>query len=106
MGYALYRGAIRRKRPAFHPTLRSFTNLNHFYPVAGERRQPPKSRWTGFCSGAAGNNSTEYGYIRISTIKREILKSPLVKVLAVKGLLSRSPLQGLGQSPKVLGLRS
>ena len=50
MGYALYRGAIRRERLAFHPTLRSFTNLNHFYPVAGERRQLSKFRWTGFGS--------------------------------------------------------
>ena len=50
MGYALYRGAIRRERPAFHPAFRSFTNLNHFYPVAGEKRQLSKSRSTGFGS--------------------------------------------------------
>ena len=75
MGYALYRGAIRRERPAFHPTLRSFTNLNHFYPVAGERRQPSKSRLTGFCSGAAGIRSTEYGYTQnLHTVKTESQK--------------------------------
>ncbi len=34
MVYALYRGAIRRERPAFHPSFRSSTSLNHFYPVA------------------------------------------------------------------------
>ena len=59
--YALCRGAIRRERPASRAALRPSTNLNHFYPVAGERRQPPKSRWSGFCSGAAGNRSTENG---------------------------------------------
>ena len=52
---------------------------------------------------AAGNSSTEYGYTKICTIKKQGAKIPLLKVLAVKGLLSRSPLQGLGQSPKVLG---
>ena len=68
MGYALYRGAIRRERPAFQPTLPLLTNLNYFYPVAGARRQPPKSRWSGFCAGAAGNSSTEYGYTKIRTM--------------------------------------
>ena len=52
---------------------------------------------------AAGIRSTEYGYTKICTIKKQGAKIPLLKVLAVKGLLSRSPLQGLGQSPKVLG---
>ena len=34
-GYTPCRGAIRRERPANQPALRPFTNLNHFYPVAG-----------------------------------------------------------------------
>ena len=54
--------------------------------------------------GAAGNSSTEYGYIKICTTKKRI-KNPLVmKVLKVlRGLLlKKSPKQGLGQSPKVL----
>ena len=54
--------------------------------------------------GAAGNSSTEYGYTKICTIKKQGAKIPLLKVLAVKGLLSRSPLQGSGQRPEVLGL--
>ena len=81
MGYALYRGAIRRERPAFQPALPLLTNLNHFYPVAGARRQPPKSRWSGFCAGAAGNSSTEYGYIQNSHHVRTESKIPLLKVL-------------------------
>ena len=88
-----------------HPTcrsaFRSLTNLNHFYPVAGARRKPTKSRSMGFCAGAAGNSSTEYGYTKICTNEKQGAKIPLIKVLAVKGSLSRSPLQGLGQSPKV-----
>ena len=52
MVYALYRSAIRRERPAFHPAFRPSTNLNHFYPVA-ERAQ----------ALAAGIRDTEYGYI-------------------------------------------
>ena len=63
MGYALYRGAIRRERPAFHPTLRSFTNLNHFYPVAERAAEAALPiPLDGIGRGAAGNSSTEYGY--------------------------------------------
>ena len=58
--------------PHSNPLFRFSTNLNHFYPVAGERRKPPKSRLTGFCSGAAGIRSTANGYTRVCTIKREI----------------------------------
>ena len=79
----------------------SSTNLNHFYPVAGARRKPTKSSSMGFCAGAAGNSSTEYGYTKICTNEKQGAKIPLIKVLAGKGRLSRSPLQGLGQSPKV-----
>ena len=42
--------------------------------------------------GAAGNSSTANGYTKICTIKNQGAKIPLLKVLAVKGLLSRSPL--------------
>ncbi len=100
-GFHLFRGAIRRERPAFHPALRPQTNLNHFYPVAGARRKPTKSRSTGFCAGAAGNSSTEYGYIQNLYNKKRGFKIPLVKVLEVKGLLSRSPLW-VWAKPKVL----
>ena len=60
MDYALYRGAIRRERPAFQTALRPSTNLNHFYPVAG----------------AAGIRSTANGCIRIGTTKSKG-KNPL-----------------------------
>ena len=55
---ALFRGAIRRERPAFHPSFRPSTNLNHFYPVAGAKRKLSQSRWTGLGAGAAGIRST------------------------------------------------
>ena len=58
--YALYRGAIRRGRPANQPALRPFTNLNHFYPVAG----------------AAGIRSTANGYTK-SAPQKERGKNPL-----------------------------
>ena len=74
--FALYRGAIRRERPANQPAFRSSTNLNHFYPVAGARRKPSKSRSTGFCAGAAGIRSTVYGYTKICTNQKEDSKSP------------------------------
>ncbi len=57
-------------------TFRSLTNLNHFYPVAGARRKPTKSRSTGFCAGAAGIRSTEYGDIQSLHNKKEDQKSP------------------------------
>ena len=44
MGYAPYRGAIRRERPAFQPTFPLITNLNHFYPVA-KRVKTSAFRW-------------------------------------------------------------
>ena len=49
MGYAPYRGAIRRERPAFQPTFPLITNLNHFYPVAergGSRANPARRDWS------------------------------------------------------------
>ena len=68
--YALYRGAIRRERPACR-FAKSITNLNHFYPVAearqGGKPPPSKSRSTGFCAGAAGIRNTANGYTKIST---------------------------------------
>ena len=51
--------------------------------------------------GAAGIRSTEYGYIRICANKKQGAIIPLLKVLAVKGLLSRSPLW-VWAKPKVL----
>ena len=62
--FALYRGAIRRERPAFHPSFRTSTNLNHFYPVAGAKRKLTKSRSTGLGAGAAGIRNTANGYIQ------------------------------------------
>ena len=60
---------------------RSLTNLNHFYPVAGARRKPTKSRSTGFCAEAAGILSTEYGYREISTTQKTGVRIPLVQGL-------------------------
>ena len=59
----------------------STTNLNRFYPVAGARRKPTKSRSMGCCAGAAGNSSTEYGYTKICTNEKHGAKIPLLKVL-------------------------
>ena len=60
--------------------LRPSTNLNHFYPVAGDeaRQQVAAVRISlAECgSGAAGIRSTEYGYIRVCTTKKRI-KNPL-----------------------------
>ena len=60
---------------------RSLTNLNHFYPVAGARRKPTKSRSTGFCAGAAGIRNAKYGYTKICTNEKQGAKIPLLKVL-------------------------
>ena len=58
--------------PQINPPAAHQLTSCHFYPVAGERRQPPKSRLTGFCSGAAGIRSTEYGYTQnLHTVKTE-----------------------------------
>ena len=52
--------------------------------------------------GAAGNSSTEYGYIRICTNKKQEAKIPLLKVLEIlKNFFQEVFKQGLGQSPKV-----
>ena len=66
----------------------------------------------GFCAGAAGNSSTEYGYTKICTNEKQGAKIPLLKVLegleiglrAIQFSLhfKKFPKQGLGQSPKVL----
>ena len=53
------------------PSVRQLTPY-HFYPVAGARRQPTKSRWSGFCAGAAGMRSTANGYTQnLHNVKRE-----------------------------------
>ena len=74
-GFHLFRGAIRRERPAFYPLFRFSTNLNHFYPVA-ERAPSDKIPLVGILLVAAGIRSTEYGYTRICTTKKEDQKSP------------------------------
>ena len=89
--FALCRDAIRRERPHSNPLPIHKLTSYHFYPVA-ERDDSRANSVDGIGLGAAGNSSTEYGYIRICTTKKEDQKSPLVEVLAVKGLLSRSPL--------------
>ena len=100
--YALYRGAIRRERPAGQPALRPFTNLNHFYPVAGARRKPSQSRWTGLGAGAAGIRNTEYGYTQNQNHVKQESKIPLLKVLeSLENFFQEVFKQGLGQSPKV-----
>ena len=56
--------------------------------------------------GAAGNSSTEYGYISICTNKKQGAKIPLVKVLEIlKNFFQEVFKQGFGQSPKVLTLK-
>ena len=66
----------------------------------GNKLPPSKSRLTGLTSEqpefVARNTATQ----NPNHLRKEA-KIPFVKVLAVKGLHSRSPLQGLGQSPKV-----
>ena len=118
VGYALYRVAIRRERPAcrsasvecysYCPKLSHFigaqsegsapqitrppltTNLNHFYPVA-ERASSAKIPLDGILLGAAGIRSTECGNIRICTTKSKEQKPPCLKFLKVlRKLLSRS----------------
>ena len=79
---------------------KSATNLNHFYPVAERNGKPlPKSRLTGFGSEqpefAARNTATSE-----SAQQKRGSKIPLIKVLAVKGLLSRSPLWVRGNAPR------
>ncbi len=56
--------------------------------------------------GAAGNSSTEYGYISICTNKKKGVKIPLVKVLEIlKNFFQEVFKQGSGQSPEVLTLK-
>ncbi len=51
---------------------------------------------------AAGNSSTEYGYIRICTNKKQEAKIPLLKVLEIlKNFFQEVFKQGSGQSPEV-----
>ena len=78
---ALCRGAIRRERPAFHPSFRPSTNLNHFYPVAGAKRKLSQSRWTGLGAGAAGIHNTANGCIQNPHNINIGVKTPLVKIL-------------------------
>ena len=59
---------------------RFLTNLNHFYPVA-ERAPSAKIPLDGILLGAAGIRSTEYGYTKICTNKKQGAKIPLLKVL-------------------------
>ena len=98
-GFHLFRGAIRRERPAFYPLFRFSTNLNHFYPVA-ERGASLSSR------------NSQHGIWLHQNLhnKKRGSKIPLVKVLAGKGgsciatarsealLLFKKPLVGLGKA--------
>ena len=100
--FALCRGAIRRERPHSNPLPIHKLTSYHFYPVA-ERDDSRANSVDGIGLGAAGNSSTEYGYIRVCTIKNRGNNPLAMKVLKVlRGLLlKKSPKQGLGQSPKV-----
>ena len=80
-GYALYRGAIRRERPAFHPLLRFSTNFLPFLSGSGREATAAKIPLDGILLGAAGICSTANGYIRICTNKKQGAKIPLLKVL-------------------------
>ena len=90
------------------PVCRSAPDSNvtsyHFYPVAGARRKPSQSRWTGLGAGAAGIRSTEYGYTKICTNEKQGANIPLLKVLeSLENFFQEVFKRGLGQSPKVLG---
>ena len=52
----------------------------HFYPVA-ERDDSRANSVDGIGLGAAGNSSTEYGYIQNQQNKKQGAKIPLLKVL-------------------------
>ncbi len=77
------------------------TNLNHFYPVAGARRKPSQSRWTGL-----GAEQPEFvAHKRLQ--KKQYNKNqggnpPWLKFLKVlRKLLSRSFLSGAwGKAPR------
>ena len=64
------------------PLFQSPTNLNHFYPVA-ERAAVAALPipLDGIGRGAAGIRSTEYGYTKICTNKKQEIINPLLKVL-------------------------
>ena len=69
----------------------SSTNLNHFYPVAGERRQPPKSRSTGFCSEQPEFVARQTAISEFVQTKSKEQKSPCLKFLKIlRKLLLRS----------------
>ena len=92
-GFALYRGVIRRERPAFHPSFCPPTNFLPFLSGSGEKRQavaqiPLDEIWL----GAAGIRSTEYGYIQnLRKQKARGENPPCLKFLKVlRKLLSRS----------------
>ena len=70
---------MKRNDPRVVPP-QSPTNLNHFYPVA-ERDDSRANSVNGIGLGAAGNSSTENGYIRICTNKKEEPKLPLIEGL-------------------------
>ena len=92
-GLYLFRGVNRS-------SAKSSTNLNHFYPVA-ERAAIAALPipLDGIGRGAAGIRRA-YPATKNQHNKRTGVKYPLVKVLAVKGLLSRSPLW-VWATPKV-----
>ena len=64
-----------------------------FLSGSGEKRQAvAQIPLVGIWLGAAGIRSTATGCIGFRTIKKTGAKIPFIKVLAVKGLLTRSPL--------------
>ena len=78
---ALCRGAIRRERPAFHPSFRPSTNLNHFYPVAerGASRANPAGRdWAREQPEFATRQTATS---KICTTQKQSPKSNWVKIL-------------------------
>ena len=101
----LYRGAIRRERSANQPAFRPFTNLNHFYPVAGARQggkpPPTKSRWTGLDAEQPEFVAHKWLHKNLHN-KKQGVKIPLLKVLeSLENFFQEVFKQGSGQRPEV-----
>ena len=102
-GFALYRGVIRRKCPAFHPSFCPPTNFLPFLSGSGEKRQAvAQIPLDGIWLGAAGIRSTECGYTKICTNKKQggenppclkflkVLRKPLLTGFALyRGVIRR-----------------
>ena len=102
-GFPLYRGAIRRERPAF-PRPPLTTNLLPFLSGSGREATAAKIPLDGILLGSSRNSQHGKRLHQNQYNKKQGAKIPLLKVLEIlKNFFQEVFKQGSGQSPEVLG---